>query len=101
MTNLLLERTHFYNQPKVTNTDFRSYTGGNHAPEHLVSTYLAYMLRSISMKKAAIASLLSIAALSLCGTTVLAQDPGQVTIKDQAEYNAFTNAESQTTPAPW
>jgi hypothetical protein len=51
------------------------------------------------MKKAAIASLLSVAALSLCVTTAVAQNPGQVTIKDQAEYNAFTNAESQTTPA--
>ena len=51
------------------------------------------------MKKAAFAALLSAAVLSLCATVALAQDSSQVTIKDQAEYNAFTNAESQTTPA--
>ncbi|HXB63211.1 MAG TPA: hypothetical protein VNU94_10220 [Acidobacteriaceae bacterium] len=51
------------------------------------------------MKKAVSISLLSVAALSLCISAAFAQDPGQVTIKDQAEYNAYTNAESQTTPA--
>jgi hypothetical protein len=50
------------------------------------------------MKKAVFVSLLSAAALSLCIPAAFAQDPGQVTIKDQAEYNALTNAESQTTP---
>jgi len=49
------------------------------------------------MKKALFVSLLSVAALSLCISAAVAQD--QVTIKDQAEYNAFTNAESQTAPA--
>jgi tetratricopeptide (TPR) repeat protein len=45
------------------------------------------------MKKVVFASLLSVAALSL---SLSAQ--AQVTIKDQAEYNTYTNAESQTTP---
>ncbi len=48
------------------------------------------------MKKAVSISLLSIAALSLCLSAAYAQDPGQITIKDQAEYNAFTDAESKT-----
>jgi len=47
------------------------------------------------MKKAVFGSLLLVAALSLCIPAAYAQ----VTIKDQAEYNAYTNAESQTTPA--
>jgi hypothetical protein len=51
------------------------------------------------MKKAAFASILSAAALSICISVAYAQGAGQVTIKDQAEYNAYTNAESQTTPA--
>lgn len=51
------------------------------------------------MKKAVFVSLLSTAALSLCIPAAFAQDQGQVTIKDQAEYNAYTNAESQSTPA--
>ena len=51
------------------------------------------------MKKAVFASLLSVAALTLCISAAVAQDPGQVTIKDQAEYNAFTNAEAAATPA--
>jgi hypothetical protein len=48
------------------------------------------------MKKAVIGSLLSAAALTLCMSAAVAQD---VTIKDPAEYNAYTNAESQTAPA--
>jgi len=54
------------------------------------------------MKKAVFASLLSVAALSLCITAAVAQDAaGQVTIKDQAEYNAYTNAEATATPAAY
>lgn len=48
------------------------------------------------MKKSVSILLLSVAALSLCISAAYAQDPGQITIKDQAEYNAFTDAESKT-----
>jgi len=54
------------------------------------------------MKKAVFASLLSVAALSLCISAAVAQDAtGQVTIKDQAEYNAYTSAEATATPAAY
>jgi tetratricopeptide (TPR) repeat protein len=48
------------------------------------------------MKKAVFVSLLFAAALSLCIPAAFAQDPGQVTIKDQAEFNAYNDAESKT-----
>ena len=52
------------------------------------------------MKKFFFASLLALASTSLCAAPfALAQDPtGQVTIKDPAEYNAYTNAVGQSDP---
>jgi tetratricopeptide (TPR) repeat protein len=51
------------------------------------------------MKKLIIASVFAVAGLSLLGsnmTPAMAQD--NISIKDQAEYNAFTNATTQTDP---
>ena len=53
------------------------------------------------MKKFVFASLLALASTTLCvAPYVMAQDPaaGQVTIKDPAEYNAYTNAIGQADP---
>ncbi len=50
------------------------------------------------MKKVVLASVLALATSTLCATPfVFAQD--QVTIKDPAEYNAYSNAVGQSTPA--
>ena len=56
------------------------------------------------MKKVVFASVLAIASSALCLPSVLlAQDQGaqssQITIKDPAEYNAYTSAIGQSTPA--
>ena len=55
------------------------------------------------MKKVVFASLLAVASCAVCLPPVaLAQQgsqPGQITIKDPAEYNAYTNAIGQSTPA--
>lgn len=52
------------------------------------------------MKKVVLASMLALASATLCaGPQLYAQDqPGQITIKDPAEYNAYSNAVSQATP---
>ncbi|HVJ07033.1 MAG TPA: hypothetical protein VM554_01480 [Acidisarcina sp.] len=52
------------------------------------------------MKKFVFASLLAVASITFCATPfVLAQNPsGQITIKDPAEYNAYTNAIGQSDP---
>ena len=56
------------------------------------------------MKKVVFASVLAIASSALClPPLLLAQDQGsqssQITIKDPAEYNAYTSAIGQSTPA--
>src|SRR5579883_1159840 len=56
------------------------------------------------MKKVVFASLLAVASSALClPPAALAQEQGsqssQITIKDPAEYNAYTNAIGQSTPA--
>jgi hypothetical protein len=56
------------------------------------------------MKKVVLASVLAIASSALClPSVVAAQDQGaqssQITIKDPAEYNAYTSAIGQSTPA--
>jgi hypothetical protein len=52
------------------------------------------------MKKFVFASLLAIASTTVCAAPfAMAQDqPGQVTIKDPAEYNAYSNATGQADP---
>ena len=56
------------------------------------------------MKKVVFASLLAIASSAIClPPAALGQDQGsqsgQITIKDPAEYNAYTSAIGQSTPA--
>src|ERR1700679_2745042 len=56
------------------------------------------------MKKVVFASALALATVTLSAVpTIYAQDQGaqagQITIKDPAEYNAYTNAVGQSTPA--
>lgn len=51
------------------------------------------------MKKLVLASAMALAGLSLVSTPALrAQDPGQITIQDPAEFNAYQNAITQTDP---
>ncbi len=54
------------------------------------------------MKKSVLASLLALATIfpgSVSMVYAQAAQPGQITIKDPAEYNAYTNAVGQSTPA--
>ncbi len=52
------------------------------------------------MKKLVFASAMALASMSLVSTPALrAQDPGQITIQDPAEYNAYQNASTQNDPA--
>ncbi len=54
------------------------------------------------MKKSVLASLLALATIfpgSVSMVYAQAAQPGQITIKDPAEYNAYTNAIGQSTPA--
>jgi hypothetical protein len=55
------------------------------------------------MKKVVLASVLAVASSAFCLLPALAQDQGsqsgQITIKDPAEYNAYTSAIGQSTPA--
>jgi hypothetical protein len=51
------------------------------------------------MKKLVLASAMALAGMSLVSTPALhAQDPGQITIQDPAEFNAYQNAITQTDP---
>ena len=52
------------------------------------------------MKKLVFASAMALASISLVSTPALrAQDAGQITIQDPAEFNAYQNASTQTDPA--
>ena len=51
------------------------------------------------MKKLVFASAMALASMSLVSTPALrAQDAGQITIQDPAEFNAYQNAITQTDP---
>ena len=51
------------------------------------------------MKKLVLASAMALASMSLVSTPALrAQDSGQITIQDPAEFNAYQNAITQTDP---
>ena len=51
------------------------------------------------MKKLVFASAMALASISLVSTPALrAQDAGQITIQDPAEFNAYQNAITQTDP---
>ena len=51
------------------------------------------------MKKLVLASAMALASMSLVSApTLRAQDPGQITIQDPAEFNAYQNAITQTDP---